>query len=205
MIDAEGNAVSMTLSLNGPFGSGVVAEGTGFVLNNHLLDFETTNVIGDPSNGQTGPVNAPAPSKRPLSASSPTIVVRDGKARLVVGAAGGPLILRGVTQAVINTIDFGMDVGRAIDAERIFPANARAPESVAPDGAVDVMDMEGKRIDEDVRIELKRRGHRLINEGVEYSNQPILEGVGTELLTGEHLAYSDTRSENGAAVQSSPP
>jgi gamma-glutamyltranspeptidase/glutathione hydrolase len=192
----------MTLSLNGAFGSAVVAKGTGFLLNNHLLDFDTRDVLGNPSNGQTGPKNGPEPGKRPLSAMSPTIVVRDGKALLVTGAAGGPTILRGVPQAIVDTIDFGMNVAEAIDAERIFPANVAAAPTVPPDGAVDVLDMEGSRIDETVKTELKRRGHRLANEADEYSNLPVLQGVGTDLATGEHTAYSDTRGpEHAAAVE----
>lgn len=73
-------------------------------------------------------------------------------------------------------------------------------------GEVDVMDMEGARIDTSVKEELKRRGHRLSGESAEYAvlGLPVLQGVGTDLATGEHTAYSDTRAEHGPAVQSSP-
>jgi gamma-glutamyltranspeptidase/glutathione hydrolase len=172
------------------------------VLNNDLLDFDTRDVLGNASNGQTGPKNRPAPGKRPLSAMSPTIVVRDGKALLTVGGAGGPTVLRGVPQAIINTVDFGMDVAEAIDAERVFPANVAAAPAVPSDGAVDVLDMEGSRVDETVKVELRARGHRLAGEGAEYADVPVLHGVGTDFATGEHTAYADTRAaDQGAEVQ----
>jgi gamma-glutamyltranspeptidase / glutathione hydrolase len=196
VIDEAGNAVSMTLSLNTVFGSGVVAKDTGILLNNTLDDFDMT--LADPA-----PPNTPGPGKRPLSSGSPTLVVRGGKTALAIGGAGGPGILRGVPQAVINFIDFGMDAAHAIDAERIFPANEPAPPD--PDdevAAVDVLTMEGDRIDAQVIEDLRGLGHRISDESaaLEYDSRPILEGVG-RLPTGWLQPYSDPRSENGAMVQ----
>src|SRR5204862_5971658 len=90
IIDARGNAVSLTCTIEQEFGSAVVAPGTGFLLNNEMTDF-----------GAPGSANQIQPGKRPRSSMSPTIVVRGGRPVLVTGGAGGSLIIMGVVQAVL--------------------------------------------------------------------------------------------------------
>ncbi len=118
IVDREGNAVAMTYTLNGSFGSGVTVPGLGFLLNNEMDDF--TAKPGSPNmfGLVQGEANAIQPRKRPLSSMTPTIVLRNGKPYLVVGAPGGSRIITGVLQVMLNVIDFGMNVQDAIDQPR---------------------------------------------------------------------------------------
>jgi gamma-glutamyltranspeptidase / glutathione hydrolase len=118
VVDEQGNAVSVTYTLNGFFGSGVTIAGTGIVMNNEMDDF--TAKVGEPNmfGVLQSPANAIEPGKRPLSSMTPTIVVRDGKPFLVTGAPGGPTIISTVLQNIINVIDFGMDAQAAADTPR---------------------------------------------------------------------------------------
>ena len=120
VVDAKGNAVATTTTLNGYFGSGVYVRGAGFFLNNEMDDF--TSQPGTPNQFGLvqGEANAIAPGKRMLSAMSPTIVVgRDGKALLVVGAAGGPTIITATTQIILNVVDYHMTLADAMAFPRI--------------------------------------------------------------------------------------
>ncbi|HVO92916.1 MAG TPA: gamma-glutamyltransferase [Terriglobales bacterium] len=119
VIDKFGNAVACTQSVNTRFGSKLVAAGTGIVLNNEMDDFaihpDTGNVYGLIGNK----ANSLQPKKRPLSSMSPTIILRDGQAELVVGAAGGPRIISATLQTILNVLDFHMPVKAAVDAPRV--------------------------------------------------------------------------------------
>jgi gamma-glutamyltranspeptidase / glutathione hydrolase len=147
--DAEGNWVACTATVNTSFGCKVVIPGTGVVLNNQMDDFSAqpgaTNYFGLVG----AEANAIAPGKRPLSSMSPTLVLKNGKPVLSVGAAGGPTIISQVVLAVINTIDFGMDPARALD-------QARFHHQWKPDELV----IE-RRVGEEVLRELERRGHKI--------------------------------------------
>ena len=118
VVDAEGNAVSSTTTLNGLFGSGVTAGPLGFLLNNEMDDFTakpgTPNMYGLIQ----GPANTIAPGKRPLSNMTPTIVLRDGKPLLVLGSPGGPTIITTVANDIISILDNGLNVQQAADAPR---------------------------------------------------------------------------------------
>jgi gamma-glutamyltranspeptidase/glutathione hydrolase len=118
IVDEQGNAVALTYTLNGSYGSGVTVPGLGFLLNNEMDDFAakpgTANMFGLVQ----GEGNAIAPGKRPLSSMTPTILVKDGRLYMVIGAPGGGRIITGVTQAILNVIDFGMNMQQAIDAPR---------------------------------------------------------------------------------------
>jgi gamma-glutamyltranspeptidase / glutathione hydrolase len=118
--DSFGNAVSNTYTLNFSYGVGLVAAGTGVLLNNELDDFAAKanapnayGLLGDKA-------NAPGPGKRPLSSMTPTIVLRDGKPFLVTGSPGGSLIINAVLQVVTNVIDRGMDIADAVAAPRLY-------------------------------------------------------------------------------------
>ena len=119
VIDRDGNAVASTYTLNFSYGLGLVAEGTGVLLNNELDDFTakpgTANAFGLVGYD----ANLPAPGKRPLSSMSPTIVLKDGKPVLVTGSPGGSRIISAVLQVIVNSVDFNMPIDRAVSAPRL--------------------------------------------------------------------------------------
>ena len=119
VIDAEGNAVALTYTLNGGYGSGVTVPGLGVLLNNEMDDFAAKP--GEPNlfGLVQGEANAIAPRKRPLSSMTPTIVTRGGKLAMVLGAPGGSRIINGVLQVFLNLVDFEMDVQQAVDQPRL--------------------------------------------------------------------------------------
>jgi len=110
VIDEEGNIVSLTQTINYFFGSGVMADGTGLLLNNEMDDFST-----NPAS-----VSAPEPGKRPLSSMSPTIVLKDGKPFMALGTPGATRIFPSMAQIIMNIVDFGMGLDEAIEAPRMF-------------------------------------------------------------------------------------
>jgi gamma-glutamyltranspeptidase/glutathione hydrolase len=118
VVDAEGNAVSNTYTLNGWFGCGVTVEGAGFLLNNEMDDFAAKP--GEPNmfGLMQGAANAIAPHKRPLSSMTPTLVTRDGKARLVLGSPGGGTIINTVLQVLLNNLVYKMDILQAVTSPR---------------------------------------------------------------------------------------
>jgi len=119
VVDADGNAVALTTTLNWWYGSGVTVKGAGFVLNNEMDDFASVPGTANMFGLVQGDPNSIAAGKRMLSSMSPTIVLGgDGKVVLVLGAAGGPTIITSVYQELSNVIDFGLDLGRAVSAPR---------------------------------------------------------------------------------------
>ena len=119
VVDADGNAVAVTYTLNNSFGSGVTASGLGFLLNDEMDDFTSKPGVPNLYGLIQGDANAIQPGKRPLSAMTPTILLRDGKLFMLAGAPGGSRIPSAVTQVILNVIDFGMNVQDAIDAPRL--------------------------------------------------------------------------------------
>ncbi len=150
VIDAQGNAVSMTTSVQSTFGSQLMVGG--FLLNNQLTDFSEPRIDGRPL------ANAPAGRKRPLSSMSPTIVLDDQqRVRLIVGSPGGTRIIGYVAQAIFGVLDLGLDVQQAV----------AAPHYLARFGAVELEDRRGL---ESLRTELEALGHevevRSLNSGL---------------------------------------
>jgi gamma-glutamyltranspeptidase/glutathione hydrolase len=137
VVDAEGNAVAVTYTLNGGYGNGITVPGLGFLLNNEMDDFAakpgTPNMFGLVQ----GEANAIAPGKRPLSSMTPTIVVKDGKLFMTVGAPGGSRISTAVLQVILNVIDFKMNVQDAVDAPRFhhqwLPDKLSVERGISPD------------------------------------------------------------------------
>jgi gamma-glutamyltranspeptidase/glutathione hydrolase len=119
VLDKAGNAVSLTYTINGYFGSGVIASDTGFFLNNEMDDF--TVKVGTPNlfGLVQGTANAIASGKRPLSSMAPTLVLKEGKPVMVVGSPGGSRIITINAQTIINMLDHGMQPQEAVDAPRI--------------------------------------------------------------------------------------
>jgi gamma-glutamyltranspeptidase / glutathione hydrolase len=118
VVDAEGNAVSATTTLNGGFGSSIVVEGAGFLLNNQMDDFSVKPGVPNMYGLIGGEINSIGPGKKILSSMTPTIVERNGKLFLVVGTPGGSTIPTTVFQIITNVIDYGMSIQQAVDAGR---------------------------------------------------------------------------------------
>jgi gamma-glutamyltranspeptidase/glutathione hydrolase len=119
VMDRAGNAVSLTYTINGYFGAGVMAPGTGFFLNDEMDDFTVKVGVPNLFGLVQGTANAIAPGKRPLSSMAPTLVLRDGKPVMVVGSPGGSRIITINAQAIMNMLDHGMQPQEAVDAPRI--------------------------------------------------------------------------------------
>ena len=117
--DDQGNAVSVTYTLNGLFGAGVMAPGTGYMLNDEMDDFTSKPGVPNLFGLVQGTANAIAPGKRPLSSMSPTLVLKDGRVTMVVGSPGGSRIITITLQVLLNLIDYGMEPQEAVNATRI--------------------------------------------------------------------------------------
>ena len=137
VVDSSGNAVSNTYTLNFPYGIGLVADGTGVLLNNELDDFTAAAGAAN-AYGLVGyEANLPGPGKRPLSSMTPTIVMRGSKPVLVTGTPGGSRIISTVLQIVVNVVDHGLNVAEAENAPRahdqLWPDELRIERGMSPD------------------------------------------------------------------------
>jgi gamma-glutamyltranspeptidase/glutathione hydrolase len=137
IVDDEGNAVANTYTLNFSYGLGLVAEGTGILLNNELDDFAAKPGAPNAYGLVGGAANAPGPGKRPLSSMAPTLVFRDGELELVTGSPGGSRIITIITEIILDIVDFGMNIAEAIEAVRIhhqwLPDELQVERGLAPD------------------------------------------------------------------------
>lgn len=150
IVDKNGNAVSVTYTLNDWFGAKVTAANTGVLLNNEMDDFTVKVGVPNMYGLVQGQANSIAPGKRPLSSMSPTIVTRDGKPVIVVGTPGGSRIITAVTHTIWNMIDYGMNVQEAVDATRFH--QQWLPE---------VTSMDTFGVSPDTRKILEGMGHKL--------------------------------------------
>ena len=187
VVDAEGNAVSNTYTLNDSYGSAAVVKGTGMLLNDEMDDFAvkpgTPNMYGLIQ----GERNAVAPKKRPLSAMTPTIVLRkDGSLWFTAGSPGGPTIINTVLCIITNVIDYEMNIQQAIDAPRIH-------HQWLPDELVG----EPFGLSGDTQRALIARGHKLA-EKPRYLGDA--EGIMIEEKTGMRLGATDPRRSDGQAI-----
>jgi gamma-glutamyltranspeptidase/glutathione hydrolase len=168
VVDEEGNAAAVTYTLNNGYGSGVTAPGLGFLLNDEMDDFAakpgTPNLFGLVQ----GEANAIQPGKRPLSSMTPTIVLRDGKLYLLLGAPGGSRIITAVLQVLLNVIDSGMNIQEAIDAPRVHhqwkPDRLEIEKGVSPD-TIALLKARGHHIDEARPVVIARVEAILIDGG----------------------------------------
>ncbi len=187
VVDAEGNAVANTYTLNNSYGSAATVNGAGILLNDEMDDFAakpgTPNMYGLIQ----GERNAVAPRKRPLSAMTPTIVLRkDGSLWFTIGSPGGPTIINTVFCVISNVIDYGMDIQQAIDTPRIH-------HQWLPDELVfEPFGMSG-----DTQRALAARGHKLVNRPRYLGDA---EGIMIEEKTGVRLGATDPRRSDGLAV-----
>ncbi len=137
VVDPAGNAVAVTTTLNDSFGSRVVAGNLGFLLNDEMDDFTSKPGVPNLYGLIQGPANAIAPNKRPLSAMTPTIVLKDGKLFLVLGSPGGPTIITTVANVLMGVADYGMNIQEAVNAPRFhnqwLPDSLRMERGFSPD------------------------------------------------------------------------
>jgi len=185
VVDAAGNAVAITKTINTPFGSGITVPGTGVILNNEMDDFsiapDTPNAYGLVD---TRGANAVEPLKRPLSSMTPTILVKDGKPMMVTGSPGGPRIITTTLLTILNVIDYGMNIQEAVAAPRFHHQWVPNKLFLEPEFPTDVVDA------------LEERGHEVDVSGRRWSSaQSIIIDPDSGLMTGG----SDPRAD-GAAV-----
>ena len=150
VVDSSGNAVSNTYTLNFNYGLGLVAEGTGVLLNNELDDFTAAPGASNAFGLVGFEANLPGPGKRPLSSMTPTIVLKDGKPVLVTGSPGGSRIISAVLQVIVNALDYKMDVAAAVAAPRVH--HQWLPDEVRVEHG----------FTEDTLAALRVKGHRVI-------------------------------------------
>ncbi len=179
--DAAGNAVAITQTINLIFGSGITVPGTGIVLNNEMDDFSIAPGVPNAFGLiDIRGANAVAPGKRPLSSMTPTIVLEDGRVRMVSGSPGGPRIITVTLQTLLNVIDWGMDVQEAVSAPRFH--HQWVPDRILVEDAIPA----------DVVEALRRRGHTVeISERDWSSAQAIV----VDAETGLHYGGSDPRGD----------
>ncbi|BCU91713.1 gamma-glutamyltranspeptidase [Yersinia pseudotuberculosis] len=206
IVDHEGNAVSTTYTVNGRFGAVVIAPGTGFFLNNEMDDF--TVKVGEQNlyGLVQGATNAIAPSKRPLSSMSPTLVTKDGKTFMVLGSPGGSRIISITLQTALNVIDHGMAPQEAVDAPRIH--HQWLPDEVY---------YEQRGVSADSLNILKNMGYKMVEqspwgaaelilvglagvEGVSPANSGNDSAVSGKVREGYLYGANDVRRPAGAAI-----
>jgi gamma-glutamyltranspeptidase/glutathione hydrolase len=182
VIDRDGNAVSNTYTLNFSYGLGLVADGTGVLLNNELDDFTSKPGTANAYGLLGFNANLSGPGKRPLSSMTPTIVLKDGKPFLITGSPGGSRIITAVLQVICNVIDFHMAIDKAVSAPRLH--NQWQPDGTfaEPGFAPDVLDA------------LQRRGHKIVPTEPHTSANSIL------VTPGGYVGAADTRTRGALAA-----
>lgn len=185
VVDKEGNTVSLTYTLEFGYGSGIVVEGAGFLLNNEMGDFNAVPGRTD-SLGYIGTApNLIAPEKRMLSSMTPTIVAKDGKPILAIGSPGGRTIINTVLQVILNIVDHDMNIGQAIESGRIH-------HQWLPD----LTRFERFGFSPDTKKMFEMYGHR-----IGYRNsQGSAMGIYIDWENGVLYGAADTRSYDGAAI-----
>jgi len=182
VVDKAGNAVAVTYTLNTNFGSGIVAKGTGIMLNNEMDDFSAKPGVANAYGLIGGDANAVGPKKRPLSSMTPTLVLQGGKPVLVTGSPGGARIITTVLQTVVNTIDFGMNPAEAASVPRVHhqwtPDELRVEKGLSPDTVA----------------LLKQRGHNVAVKASMGRTQTI------QIRDGMLFGYSDPRNPDGKTL-----
>lgn len=191
VVDKDGNAVSMTYTLNFTFGSGVTIPKLGFLMNDEMDDFASKMGVPNGFGLIQGPNNAIAGNKRPLSAMTPTIVSKNGKVRLVLGSPGGPTIITTVANALISVIDNGLTIQQAADAPRFH-------HQYLPD----VLQLE-KTFPRNVADDLRKRGYKVAQQ-TEFDEKTPGTWGDAELIeidpkTGELIGGHDSRRSYGKA------
>jgi len=192
VVDAEGNAVSVTTTINDWFGSRVTADGLGFLLNDEMDDFSSKPGVPNAYGLIQGAANEIGPGKRPLSSMTPTIVVHNGKTVMVLGSPGGSKIITTVANVLMGVVDYGMNLQEAVNAPRFH--NQWMP---------DVVNVE-KWFSPDTLNILKKMGYTieigLHDGGDESPYWSDAECIAIDEKSGERLGATDGRNSRGKAV-----
>ena len=185
IVDKDGNAVSMTYTLENSYGSKIVVEGAGFLLNNEMGDFNAIPGLTN-SEGRIGTKpNQIEPGKRMLSSMSPTIVSKDGKPYLIIGSPGGRTIINTVLQVILNVVDYDLDIAKAIESPRFH-------HQWLPD----VTQFEEWGFSPDTIEIYKSFGHEVKTR----ETQGRAMGIMVDPKTGVYYGAADSRSYDGKAV-----
>ena len=185
VVDGQGNAVSVTTTLNGSYGNRIVVPGAGFLLNNEMDDFSAKPGSPNMYGLLGGEANKIEPGKRMLSSMTPTIVVKDGATVLVTGSPGGSTIINTVLHIVMNVIDHGMNVEEAVASPRFY--HQWKPDQIR---------FERDSISAETRSTLESMGHRgFVEAGFAYGDANSIV-----VQDGQIEATSDPRSAGGAAA-----
>jgi gamma-glutamyltranspeptidase/glutathione hydrolase len=185
VVDAEGNAVAVTTTLNDSFGSHVTAGSLGFLLNDEMDDFASKMDVPNMFGLIQGPANAIAPGKRPLSSMTPTIVLEDGKLRYVLGSPGGARIITTVANIFLSAAESSLNIQQAVDAPRFHHQYQPDKLYLEPGFAPDVV------------AALRKMGYTLDISTHHWSNG---ECIAVDPKTGELEAGQDRRSHYGKAA-----
>jgi gamma-glutamyltranspeptidase/glutathione hydrolase len=154
VVDGEGNAVSITTTLNGGFGSGIFVQGDGFLLNNEMDDFSAKPGVPNMFGLVGGKANSIQPGKRMLSSMTPTILEKAGKLYMVVGTPGGSTIITSVFQTILNVVEFGQDMQQAVTSKRFH--HQWLPDEI---------DIEKDALSPAVIDKLQQKGYKIIAHG----------------------------------------
>jgi gamma-glutamyltranspeptidase/glutathione hydrolase len=200
VVDAAGNAVAVTFTINDDFGAKVIAGDTGFFLNDQMDDFAAKPGAANLFELVQGSANAIAPGKRPLSSMTPTIVLKDGAPLLVVGTPGGSRIITTVLEIIVNVIDHGMALKQAVDAPRIhnqwLPDTLAAEPSALSSGAVNELTAMGYHV---VELEPWGTGNAAEVIGIAPDDPGVARSLGFPRAKRLYGA-SDARAPAGSAV-----
>ena len=150
VVDKDGNAVAVTTTLNGNYGSKVIIDGAGFLMNNEMDDFSAKPGVPNMFGLIGAEANSIQPGKRMLSSMTPTILEKDGKLFMVLGSPGGSTIITAVFQVILNVIEWGMSMSEAVAASRFH--HQWLPDEIM---------METKSFDDQVQEKLKMMGHKM--------------------------------------------
>ena len=187
VIDKDGNAVSVTTTINLGYGSGILVEGAGFFLNNEMDDFSVKAGVPNYFGLVGNDANAIEPRKRPLSSMTPTIVLKDNEPLIILGSPGGSRIITTVMQTILNVTVHNMSIQEAVSAPRVH--SQWLPE---------VIMVEPFSVNKDVRKLLKRKGHK-ISPYVIYSGMEMIGEMNAILINESgYFGGADTRGENTA-------
>ncbi|MCM4157075.1 gamma-glutamyltransferase [Gramella sp. AN32] len=185
VIDTEGNAVSLTYTLEASYGSKIVVEGAGFILNNEMGDFNAIPGLTN-SKGRIGtPANQIEPEKRMLSSMTPTIVAKDGKPILIIGSPGGRTIINTTLQVIVNVLDYDLNIAKAIESPRIH-------HQWLPD----ITSFEDWGFSEDTKKIYLEMGHKIKT----YNSQGRAMGIQIDPVSGMIYGAADSRSYDGKAA-----
>ena len=190
--DSFGNAVSTTTTINSSFGSGIVVEGAGFLLNNEMDDFSAKPGVQNQFGLMGSEANSIQPQKRMLSSMTPTIILKEGKPYIIIGSPGGSVIITTVLQVILNCIDFDMNIREAIESPRIH-------HQWMPDSLYYEQSALGGALTENVKGDLTKMGYNLVNDGIELRKLGIAEGIMIDPAKGIIYGASDPRG-GGLAI-----